>query len=69
MKPVCYVIEQIGSAWIVSANGRKMLSFDNEQNAVAAINDATTLLLALKPAGINTCPHGGWSQPPPLRAA
>jgi len=43
--PTCYSIERDHERWIVLADGRKVLSFDNEAAAIAAVSDANVLLL------------------------
>jgi hypothetical protein len=51
MKPVCYAIERVGNTWVAFAKRRGVLSFDNEQIAIATIKDATVLLIASKRGG------------------
>jgi hypothetical protein len=46
MKSGCYTIERVENTWVALANGSKILSFDNEQIAIAAIKDATISLTA-----------------------
>jgi hypothetical protein len=44
MKPVCYTLERHENTWVASADGRGVLSFENEQVALATIEDATARL-------------------------
>jgi len=43
--PTWFSIERDHGRWIVLADGHKVLSFDNEAAAIAAVNDANVLLL------------------------
>ena len=52
-----YSVERVEDLWIVLADGRRVLSFDNEATAVAAVNDANILLLTATRDG-----RSGWQR-------